>query len=86
MFGVVVVVEVVAVVAVVDPEGAPIKTFPAVSTAAQNELDGHEIDVNDPIESIVVAFDHDLPLYVDSQPDSLNAMQNEEVGHDTELS
>ena len=61
-------------------------TFPSVSTAAQNEIEGHETEVKNPFGSIVFAADHVFPLNVNSSPDALTAPQNEEDGHETELS
>jgi hypothetical protein len=61
-------------------------TFPARSTAAQNELDGHDTELNDSFGSTLLALDHECPLKTTTFPKLSTAAQNEEVGHEIDSS
>jgi hypothetical protein len=59
--------------------------FPALSTAAQNVLLGHDTasTVLTGVESMTTGADQVLPLYVMACPPSSTATQNVEDAHDT---
>ena len=67
-----------------------VNSRPPLSTAAQNDADGHETEVRSKFvsggRSIAVGVLQELPLKVVASPSISTAAQNDADAHDTELS